>query len=126
MYDHVTIGYRLENNSGRTLSDNYCHTPSPKGLEKQSADGDWVFAYSGVTLMCRSSPPFRIANGGTYRGTFLLAVERPGTNAAVRFGPDSAPGVYRLRWDLRAGPDPDDKGRPLIAIVSPPFKVVMP
>lgn len=122
----ATIGFRFDNNSGRTLSANYCQAPSPPELEKQLANGDWVFAYSGLALMCRTLPPFRIADGGTYRGTIDLASGRPGTNVMQTFAPDSVPGIYRLRWELRASADPDDRAVPMITAVSPPFKLVMP
>lgn len=122
----ATIGFQFDNNSGRTLSKNYCHAPSPPTLEKQRANGEWVFAYSGVELMCLTLPPFRVADGGTYRGALLLAASLPGTNSFPQFGPDSVPGTYRLRWELRAGADPDDKSAPMIVAVSPPFKLVMP
>lgn len=122
----ATIGFQFQNNSGRTLSQNYCQSPSPPTLEKQWANGAWAFAYSGVELTCRTSPPFRIADGGTYRGTIRLAAGRRGTNVFPRFGPDSVPGMYRLRWELRASADPDDRAAPMLAAVSPPFTLVIP
>ena len=121
----ATIGYQLENNSGRTLSKNYCQAPSPPSLQKQRANGDWMWAWSGVELTCLTLPPFRIANGETYRGGFRLAAGRRGTNVFPAFGPDSVPGVYRLRWELRASADPNDGAAPMIAVVSPPFRLVL-
>ena len=122
----VTIGFVFENNSGRTLSENYCMAPSPPSLEKQGENGDWMWAWSGVELTCLTLPPFRIADGGTYRGAFRLAAGRPGTNVFPKFGPDSVPGVYRLRWELRTSADPDDRAAPMIVMVSPPFRLALP
>jgi hypothetical protein len=122
----ATIGFQLDNNSGRTLSENYCKAPTPPELEKQRDNGVWVFAYSGVELMCRNIPPFRIPNGATYRGAFQLAAGLPGSNVFPQLGPDSVPGIYRLRWKLRASEDPDDTAAPMVAAVSPAFRLVMP
>ena len=121
----ATIGFQFENRTGGTLSANYCHIPAPPSLEKQRPSGAWVFAYSVVELMCRTTPPFRLTNGATYRGRLDMVAGRPGTNVFPKFGPDSVPGVYRLRWTLRFSDDPDDKAAPIVVALSPPFKLVM-
>lgn len=117
------IGFRFTNNSGTTLSMNYCVVPTPPTLEKQRADGSWGHAYSAVVSLCLTLPPFRIPNGGTYHGSLLIAAGRPGTNVFPVFEPDSIPGTYRLRWELRAGDDPDNRVAPLVGTVSPPFQL---
>lgn len=121
----ATIGFQLENNSGRTLSQNYCDGPSPSSLEKQRPNGDWVWAWGGIELTCRRFPPFRIASGETYRGAFLATAPRPGANVFPTSGPEFVPGVYRLRWELRASADPDDGAAPIISAVSLPFRLVL-
>jgi hypothetical protein len=122
----AAIGFLFINNSGHTLSANYCRVPPPPALEKQRADGGWVHAYSPVVLLCLTLPPFRVANGGTYRGTLALAAGRPGTNFFPKFEADSVPGIYRLRWELRTGADPDDRASPMVVATSPPFRLVKP
>ena len=121
----ATIGFAFANTTGRPLSANQCHSPSPPRLEKQRPDSTWVHAYSAVELMCLTLPPFRVPAGGTYRGTLNLAAGRPGTNVFPTFGPDSVTGIYRLRWELKAGVNPDDRGAPVIAITSLPFKLIL-
>ena len=122
----ATIGFHFANHSGRTLSMNYCGSPPPPALEKQRVDGTWVHAYSGVILTCLILPPFRIPDGGSYDGVLKLAAGRPGTKFFPTFGPDSVPGIYRLRWELRAGPDPDNQSAPTISTVSWPFRLITP
>ncbi|MFN2564963.1 MAG: hypothetical protein ABR499_08140 [Gemmatimonadaceae bacterium] len=100
------IGYRYTNQSGDAVSVAYCRTPPPPLLEKK-VGGEWVQAYSAVVLLCRSIPDFRIPAGGTYRGALDLAAAPRGRNEVPILEVDSVPGTYRLRWELRAGNDPD-------------------
>jgi len=122
----AAIGFRFTNHTGSTLSANYCNAPTPPALEKQRADGGWVLAYSPVVLLCLTLPPFRIPDGGTYQGTVNLAAAPPGKNFFPVFGPDSVPGIYRLRWVFRAGSDPDDRSAQVVEIASPPFRFITP
>jgi len=122
----ASIGFHAANHSGRALSMNYCNVPTPPLLEKQRADGSWMLAYDRVLLLCLTLPPFRIPDGGTYEGTLKFAAGRPGTTVFPKFEPDSIPGVYRLRWVLRAGVDPDNKAAPIVTIVSPSFRLTVP
>jgi hypothetical protein len=122
----AAIGYAFTNNTGTTLSANHCQAPSPPVLEKERADGTWAHAYSPVILTCLTLPPFRLQNGQTHHGTLNVAAGRPGTKILPLFGPDSIPGIYRLRWELRTGPDPDNRTAPLVSAASPPFRLVLP
>lgn len=115
------IGFRFDNHSGRTLSKTYCMAPAPPVLEKERASGEWMHAYSPIELTCLTFPPFRIADGETYRGMLRVTIDPPGSNVFRLFGPDSIPGTYRLRWELRASADPNDQRAPIITAVSPPF-----
>jgi len=38
---------------------------------------------------------------------------------------DSVPGIYRLRWDLRVGPDPDNRAAQTFRAVSRPFRIIL-
>jgi hypothetical protein len=119
------IGYELTNQSGRTLSLNGCGGPPPPVLEKQEADSSWRVAYSPVMLMCLTLPPFRVANGSKYRGVVRVNAGRPGTNVTGVFGADSVPGIYRLRWALRADANPDNTAAPMLGAVSRGFRLVL-
>lgn len=118
------IGFQFSNHSGRTLSMNYCHAPAPPVLEKQQPDGGWSQAYGAVMLMCLTLPPFRIPDGGSYHGILRFAAGGRGTNVFPAVDPDSIPGVYRLRWELRAGEDPNNQTARLVRAVSPPFRLL--
>lgn len=122
----AAIGFRFANHTGSTLSANYCNAPTPPILEKQRGDGGWVLAFSPVVLLCQTLPPFRVPNGGTYEGTLNLAAAPPGKNLSPVFGPDSVPGIYRLRWAFRAGADPDDRAAQIVEAASPPFRFITP
>ena len=121
----ASIGFHFANHSGRALSMNYCNVPTPPLLEKQRADGSWMLAYEQVLQLCQTLPPFRIPDGGTYQDTLRFAAGRPQTAVFPKFEPDSVPGIYRLRWVLRAGVDPDNKAAPFVTIVSPSFTLTV-
>jgi hypothetical protein len=125
MYE-ATIGFVFTNHTGGIVSESYCRTPTPPILEKRLDDGRWLLAYSQILLMCQSIPPFRLAPGESYRGTLYMAAAKPGANIVPRFEPDSVPGIYRLRWVLRSGPDPDNRSRPTVEAISPSFRFVGP
>lgn len=119
------IGFQFVNQSGTTLSMNHCQAPAPPTLEKQLRDGTWVLAYSPVLLMCRTMPPFRIPDGGSYHSVLRVAAGRPGANTSLTFEPDSLPALYRLHWELRRGDDPDNHAEPLVSAVSPSFRLIV-
>ena len=122
----TSINFAARNSSGRTMSANGCGGPPSPHLEKQRPTGEWTHAYAPIELSCLTRPPFRLLDGATYAGTFKLTSGRPGTNVLQTFAPDSVPGPYRLRWELRTGEDPDDpRARPVIGI-SAPFRLIMP
>jgi hypothetical protein len=122
----ATIGFVYVNHTGGTVSENYCRAPTPPVLEKRLEDGRWVLAYSQILLTCKTLPPLRVAPGESYRGTLEMAAAKPGANIYPRFEADSVPGVYRLRWVLRSGPDPDNPSASTVEAVSPPFRLVGP
>lgn len=120
-----SIGFRFTNRTGKTLSENYCGSPTPPELEKQRADGGWSIAFGRVLLMCLTLPPLRIPDGGTYSGSVGVVAAQPGHNMMPMFELDSVPGIYRLRWDLRVGPDPDNRAAQTFRAVSPPFRIIL-
>ena len=124
----VKIGYTYINESGKTVSVEYCGEPGPPALEKEVDPGQWVTAYSPVVLLCQTIPPFRLASGASYRGELaVFAVMKNNTdNFWPTWGVDSVPGVYRLHWSLRAGPNPDDRTKPMIDAVSSSFRLTLP
>jgi hypothetical protein len=121
----ATIGYVFRNGGHTAVSSNYCRTPPPPILEKDMGGGHWVRAYDQIVLLCKTIPPFRVAAGRTYRGTLHVAVARPDAHMGPSLEVDSIPGTYRLRWKLIAGDDPD-LGRPVLEIVSSPFRLIGP
>lgn len=121
----VRIGFVYRNGTGTPVSTEYCREPGPPTLEK-AVGGRWVPAYNPVTLLCQVVPPFRVAPGGTYRGTLDVAVAPRGTRVGPQLAVDSIAGTYRLRWALRAGPEPADPRAPSVEASSPPFQLVGP
>jgi hypothetical protein len=119
------IDFRFTNHTGATLSANSCGAPIPPELQRRLADGSWVFAYNPLVLGCRAQPPFRVPDGGSYRGTLTLVAGRD-SGISPTLLPDSVPGTYRLKWRLRLGPDPDDETVPNIELVSSPFRFKNP
>jgi hypothetical protein len=77
-----------------------------------------------VVLLCETIPPFQILSGASYRRILHFAA----APRASRMGPvlyvDSLPGVYRLRWALRAGADPKLEGAALVEAISNDFSLV--
>ena len=116
------IGYRLTNRSGRTISQNYCQTPTPPALEKL-VGGSWVTAYNAVVRLCLTLPPFRVRHGETYRGVVRLAAAPPGRGIAPELLVESGPGTYRLRWRFSAGEDPE-ANQPTVEAISNEFQLV--
>jgi hypothetical protein len=121
----ATIGFVYANRSGTVVSTNYCQTPGPPLLEK-NVDGRWVRAYDPVVLACLTIPPFRIPAGASYRGTLHFDVAQRGRNAFPTLEVDSIPGIYRLRWALHEGPDPDADNTTLAEAISNEFRFVQP
>ena len=121
----ASIGFRFTNRTGKMLSQNFCRSPTPPELEKQRADGGWSGAYGRVLLMCLTRPPLRIPDGGTYEGKADLLAAQPGHNTLPMFALDTVPGIYRLRWDLVVGSDPDNRAAPVFRPVSPPFRLIL-
>jgi hypothetical protein len=119
------IGYTFTNRSGGTVSQTICGGPQPPLLEKEVSPGRWVRAYSPVYKMCLTLPPFRLANGGTYRGVLSVAAGARGGRLAPTWDVDSISGMYRLSWTLHASADPDD-GAGAITTVSPAFQLRRP
>jgi acyl-CoA thioesterase I len=117
----ATIGYAYTNRSGDAVSASYCRTPPPPVLEKNVA-GNWVPAYHGVRLRCRSIPDFRIPAATTYRSAVHMAVAPRGRDRMPSLRVDSIPGTYRLRWALRAGSDPDVGA--IVEAISNEFRLV--
>jgi hypothetical protein len=123
----ATIGFVYTNQTGGPVSQNYCRAPSPPVLEKKLEDGRWVQAYDMIVMLtCKTSPPFRLAAGESYRNTFHMAVAKPGARIEPVFALDSVPGIYRLRWVLRSGPDPDDRRATTVEAISPSFRLLGP
>jgi hypothetical protein len=121
------IRYTYINKSGQTVSADYCKEPGPPALEKEVAPGQWVTAYSPVMLLCQAIPPFRLVTGASYRGQLaVFAVMNNTDNVWPTWRVDSVPGVYRLHWTLRAGPNPDDRTKPMIDAVSSSFRLTLP
>ena len=121
----VEVGYAFTNRTGKTLSMNVCHLPSPPVLEKEIAAGRWVGAYTRVELMCLTDPPFRVASGTTHRGIVGAAGPPRGAKRFDGWTVDSIPGTYRLTWTLHASADPNDKAGTITA-VSPSFQLKDP
>jgi len=120
------IGYTYINKSGQTVSAEYCREPGPPALEKEVSPGLWVRAYSPVLLLCETIPPFRLSTGASYRGDVaVFGVMKNTDNIWPTWQPDSVPGVYRLHWALRAGPNPDDPTKPMIDAVSSSFRLTL-
>jgi hypothetical protein len=103
----------------------FVQTPGPPLLEK-NVDGRWVRAYDPVVLACLTIPPFRIPAGASYRGTLHFDVAQRGRNAFPTLEVDSIPGIYRLRWALHEGPDPDADNTTLAEAISNEFRFVQP
>jgi hypothetical protein len=121
----AAIGYRYENRTAAPVSMTHCHAPRPPALEREVAPGRWVALYDPMLLMCRSVPHFTVPAGGTYRGVVDLLVAPRGAHAGPRLAVDSVAGTYRLRWVLRAGPDPDDQRAGLVEAISPSFRLIV-
>jgi len=121
----ASIRFHFTNRTGKTLSQAFCNSPIPPELEKQRADGSWTAAYGRVLLTCLTWPPLRIPDGGTYEGRADLSAAQPGHNVHPMFTLDTVPGIYRLRWDLRVGSDPDNRDAPVFQPVSPPFRLIL-
>ena len=122
-YYRVRIGFVYRNGTSAPVSANYCRSPAPPMLEKW-VDGRWVLAYAPAMLLCKSEPPFRVASGEEYRSVIDVAAAKPG----LHFGPElavaSIPGIYRLRWILSTGPDPDDRTLGTVEAISASFELV--
>ena len=121
----ASIGYRYENHTAAPVSMTRCHAPRPPALEQEVAPGRWVALYDPMLLSCLSIPHFTLPAGGTYRGVVDLFVAPRGARAAPRLAVDSVAGTYRLRWVLRAGPDPEDQRAGLVEAISPPFHLIV-
>jgi hypothetical protein len=119
----TTIGYTYTNRSGRAVSATRCHTAPPPLLEKKVGE-EWVRAYSPVLLLCVDIPHFRIASGATYKGRLYVAAGRPGGNIGPAMEVTSIPGTYRLRWQLRAGDDPEARDAPFVEAISNEFQLI--
>jgi hypothetical protein len=119
----AAIGYVYNNRSGDAVSATHCRTPPPPVLEKKVGE-QWVRAYSPIMLMCLSIPHFRIARGATYRGTLDFAAAPRGRNMAPTLEVESIPGIYRLRWALRAGEDPEARDAPVVEAISNEFRLI--
>ena len=117
------IGYTYVNRSGNAVSTNHCHTPPPPALEKRVGD-QWVRAYDPVLLACLTLPPFQIPAGTTYRGVLDFAAAPPGRTMAPTLEVESVPGVYRLRWILRSGGNPDAPASTPVEAISNEFRFV--
>ena len=121
----ANIGYSYTNRTGTTVSVNYCGKPGPVGIEKR-VDGQWVGAYDPIVLACLTIPPFRLATGESYHGAFNFGAAQPGRNMMPVLEVDSVPGIYRLRWGLRRGPDPDATEASPVDAISNEFRLVLP
>jgi hypothetical protein len=121
----ATIGYVYTNRSSTVVSTNYCQTPGPPLLEK-NVEGHWVRAYNPIVLSCLAIPPFRIPAGASYRGALHFAAAQRGRNMVPMLEVDSVPGIYRLRWVLHTGPDPDASAAALVEAISNDFRFVQP
>jgi hypothetical protein len=119
----ATIGYVYTNRSGNAVSATHCHSAPPPLLEKKVGEG-WVRAYNPVMLMCLTIPHFRIAAGATYRGALHVAAAPRGRNMAPALEVESIPGIYRLRWALRAGDDPEARDAPVVETISNEFRLI--
>jgi hypothetical protein len=116
------IGFSYANYSKRTVSSGGCHGPHQPALEKRLG-GAWVNAHNGVEQLCETWPPFRVLSGANYKSAFLLHAAPKGWNFTPSLAVDSIPGVYRLRWYLRDGPDPRVAGTPVIELISNEFQL---
>ncbi len=123
-YYHVRIGFVYKNATRRTVSANYCQKPGPPVVEKD-VGGRWTLAFGAITLTCATDPPFRLAAGQQYRDTFDVWAAPRGTNFFPSLSIDSIPGTYRLRWILRAGPDPENRKESWVEATSAPFELVL-
>lgn len=122
------IGYTYTNHTGATVSKAICGGPTPPELEMEISPGRWMRAYSQVELMCETLPPFRIANDQSYRGVLHVAAapHRVGGPLGSGWIVDTIQGTYRLRWELRAGADPDNRSAAHVDAISPSFRLVTP
>jgi hypothetical protein len=119
----TTIRYAYTNTQPRAVSSTQCQEPPPPVLEKATVTG-WIVAYQPVLLMCETIPPFRISPGATHRGTLHVAFSAPSRNMDPSLLVDSIPGIYRLRWVLRGGPDPRDTTVAMVEAASGTFRFV--
>ena len=120
----AAIGFTYTNRTDTVLSVNYCRVPGPPTLEKR-VDGQWVRAYDAVRLLCLAIPPFRLPAGESYHADLRLAVGVPGANVFPQLDVDSIPGVYRLRWALHVGPNPDATDTTMVQAISNEFRLVL-
>lgn len=116
------IGYVFTNRSDESVSQTYCREPTPPQLEKD-VNGTWTLAFATVQLACRSVTPFVVRPDHEYRGVLHMVVSPPGQNRAPELLVDSIPGVYRLRWVLRSGDNPDAVAARDVETVSNTFRL---
>jgi hypothetical protein len=121
----ATIGYEFKNSTGLTLTRTHCNVPPSPILEK-NVGGQWILAYAPVELMCLTTPHFQLAPDSLFRGRLAIVAGKPGSQFGPQFGVESIPGIYRLRWSLRVGPDPESPGAQTIQPISNEFRLVQP
>lgn len=121
----ATISYEFKNSTGQMLSRTHCNVPPSPILEKY-VEGKWVLAYALVELMCLTIPHFQLAPDSVFRGRLPMVAGKPGSQFGPQFAVESIPGVYRLRWSLRVGPDPESPGAATIQPLSNEFRLVLP
>jgi L,D-peptidoglycan transpeptidase YkuD (ErfK/YbiS/YcfS/YnhG family) len=126
---HVGITYRATipfvyvNTTARPVSKASCGVPIP-GLEKKVNDR-WVPADDDGVLMCRTFPAFSVASGHHFEFVVPWIANERGHSTGPQLLVDSVPGIYRLRFDLVQGIDPDAKGARRIETVSNEFRMVL-
>lgn len=128
---HLTVGvgfaaripFRYFNGPDIASLNQCVNTPLP-ALEKHE-NGKWVTAYSDVVLSCLS-PPFRIGAHMGYADTLRPAGGPRGSGFQSGWQVSTVPGEYRLRWVLRAGPNPNAPSASSIEVISRAFRLVLP
>ena len=118
------IGFVYENHTDRSVSQNYCRTPGPPVVEKYES-GKWTAAYIPIVLLCLTMPPFVIAADSSYTAILDFTAAPPNTHKGPELRVAAIPGIYRLRWAMRAGSDPNAEDAPMVDAVSNQFRLVL-
>ncbi len=118
------IDFAMINDTGQPISRGGCTGPAGPSLEKQ-VGSEWVYAYSGMELMCRRIPDFSIENGASYRGTLYVGAFPKAHNPGPRFEVTPVDGVYRLRWDWAQGLDASDPHARKVEAISNDFHMTL-